>query len=108
MTETVRSLGASGLGNLMIVNVYRSTANYPLCIEGDPSDTLAHRDDGWIQISCRGKQQIYDTMIQAPCVGMHKDVMTPVMPGYYGIKDSHRNARLFWSLMQRFMRFRID
>lgn len=94
MTETVRSLGASGLGNILMVNVYRSTANYPLCIEGDPSDTLAHRDDGWIQVVCRGKQQIYDTMIQIPCVGMHPEVMTPTMPGYYGIKDSHRNSRL--------------
>lgn len=94
MTETVRSLGASGLGNAMIINVYRSTANYPLCIEGDPSDTLAHRDDGFIQVSCRGKQQIYDTIIQMPCVGMHPQIMTPTMPGYYGIKDSHRNSRL--------------
>ncbi|HVP38169.1 MAG TPA: hypothetical protein VMS93_03190 [Candidatus Saccharimonadales bacterium] len=94
MTETVRSLGASGLGNVMIINVYRATANYPLCIEGDPSDTLAHRDDGFIQLSCRGKQQIYDTILQAPCLGMHPDVLTPTMPGFYGIKDSHRNGRL--------------
>ena len=94
MTETTRSMGASGLGNIMIIDVYRATANYPLCIEGDPSDTLAHRDDGFIQISCRGKQQIYDTVLQAPCLGMHPEVMTPTMPGYYGIKDSHRNARL--------------
>jgi pyruvate ferredoxin oxidoreductase alpha subunit len=94
MTETTRSLGASGLGNILIINVYRATANYPLCIEGDPSDALAHRDDGFIQLSCRGKQQIYDTILQAPCLGMHPDVMTPTMPGYYGIKDSHRNARL--------------
>jgi pyruvate ferredoxin oxidoreductase alpha subunit len=94
MTETTRSLGASGLGNVMLVDVYRATANFPLCIEGDPSDTLAHRDDGFVQIACRGKQQIYDTMIQAPCVGMHPEVMTPTMPGYYGIKDSHRSARL--------------
>ena len=94
MTETTRSLGASGLGNAMIIDVYRATANYPLCIEGDPSDALAHRDDGFIQLSCRGKQQIYDTIIQAPCLGMHPDVMTPTMPGYYGLKDSHRNARL--------------
>ncbi len=94
MTETTRSLGASGLGNVMIINVYRATANFPLCIEGDPSDALAHRDDGFIQICARGKQQIYDTVIQAPCLGMHPEVMTPTMPGYYGIKDSHRNARL--------------
>jgi pyruvate ferredoxin oxidoreductase alpha subunit len=94
MTETTRSLGASGLGNVMIVNVYRATANFPLCIEGDPSDALAHRDDGFIQICARGKQQIYDTVIQAPCLGMHPEIMTPTMPGYYGIKDSHRNARL--------------
>lgn len=94
MTETTRSLGASGLGNAMIINVYRATANFPLCIEGDPSDTLAHRDDGFIQICARGKQQIYDTVIQAPCLSMHPEVMTPAMPGYYGIKDSHRNARL--------------
>ena len=94
MTETTRSLGASGLGNVVLINVYRATANFPLCIEGDPSDTLAHRDDGWIQISCRGKQQIYDTVLQAPCLGMHPEVLTPTMPGYYGIKDSHRNARL--------------
>ncbi len=94
MTETTRSLGASGLGNVMIIDVYRATANYPLCIEGDPSDTLAHRDDGFIQIACRGKQQIYDTVIQAPVLGMHPEVMTPTMPGYYGIKDSHRSARL--------------
>jgi pyruvate/2-oxoacid:ferredoxin oxidoreductase alpha subunit len=94
MTETTRSLGASGLGNVMVVNVYRATANFPLCIEGDPSDTFAHRDDGFIQIACRGKQQIYDTILQVPCLGMHPDVLTPTMPGYYGIKDSHRNARL--------------
>jgi pyruvate ferredoxin oxidoreductase alpha subunit len=94
MTETTRSLGASGLGNVMLVNVYRATANFPLCIEGDPSDALAHRDDGFIQICARGKQQIYDTVVQAPCLGMHPEVMTPTMPGYYGIKDSHRNARL--------------
>lgn len=94
MTESVKSLGASGLGNLLLVNVYRATANYPLCIEGDPSDTLAHRDDGWIQISCRGVQQIYDTLIQAPVLGMHPEILTPVMPGFYGIKDSHRSARL--------------
>ncbi len=94
MTETTRSMGASGLGNILLINVYRATANYPLCIEGDPSDTLAHRDDGMIQICARGKQQIYDTILQAPCLGMHPDVMTPTMPGYYGIKDSHRNARL--------------
>lgn len=93
MTETTRSLGASGLGNVMIIDVYRATANFPLCIEGDPSDAFAHRDDGWIQLCCRGKQQIYDTVLQAPCLGMHPDVMTPTMPGYYGIKDSHRNAR---------------
>ena len=94
MTETTRSMGSSGLGNIMLINVYRATANFPLCIEGDPSDTLAHRDDGMIQICSRGKQQIYDTVLQAPCLGMHPDVMTPTMPGYYGIKDSHRNARL--------------
>ncbi|HET9251428.1 MAG TPA: hypothetical protein VFP58_04865 [Candidatus Eisenbacteria bacterium] len=94
MTETTRSLGASGLGNVMMIDVYRATANFPLCIEGDPSDTLAHRDDGWIQICCSGKQQIYDTILQAPCLGMHPDILTPTMPGYYGIKDSHRNARL--------------
>ncbi len=93
MTETTRSLGASGLGNVMIVDVYRATANFPLCIEGDPSDALAHRDDGFIQICARGKQQIYDTVMQAPCLGMQSDIMTPTMPGYYGIKDSHRSAR---------------
>ncbi|MCC6650564.1 MAG: hypothetical protein IT348_05400 [Candidatus Eisenbacteria bacterium] len=93
MTETTRSLGASGLGNVMIINVYRATANFPLCIEGDPSDALAHRDDGFIQICARGKQQIYDTVLQSPCLGMHHDILTPTMPGYYGIKDSHRNAR---------------
>lgn len=94
MTESTRSLGGSGLGNLLLVNVYRATANYPLCIEGDPSDTFAHRDDGWIQICCRGVQQIYDTLIQAPCLGMHPEILTPVMPGYFGIKDSHRSSRL--------------
>jgi len=74
--------------------VYRATANFPLCIEGDPSDTLAHRDDGFIQIVARGAQQIYDTIVQAPCLGMQPDILTPTMPGYYGIKDSHRSARL--------------
>jgi pyruvate ferredoxin oxidoreductase alpha subunit len=94
MTETTRSLGASGLGNVMLINVYRATANFPLCIEGDPSDTLAHRDDGFIQICARGKQQIYDTILQAPCIGMHPEVLTPTMPGYFGIKDSHRSGRI--------------
>lgn len=94
MAETVRSLGASGLGNVVLVNVCRATANYPLCIEGDPSDHLAHRDSGFIQVMCRGKQQIYDTLLQLPAVGMHPRVLTPTMPAFYGIKDSHRTARL--------------
>lgn len=94
MTESTRSLGASGLGNVLLINVYRATANYPLCIEGDPSDALAHRDDGWVQICCRGTQQIYDTVIQSPCIGMNPEILTPVMPGYYGIKDSHRSSKL--------------
>lgn len=94
MTETVRSLGASGLGNVVLVNVCRATANYPLCIEGDPSDHLAHRDSGFIQVMCRGRQQIYDTLLQLPAVGMHPRVLTPTMPAYYGIKDSHRSGRL--------------
>ena len=94
MTETVRSLGASGLGNVVLVNVCRATANYPLCIEGDPSDHFAHRDDGFIQVMCRGKQQIYDALLQLPAVGMHPRVLTPVMPAFFGIKDSHRSGKL--------------
>ena len=39
--EKLERLGASGLGNVMMIDVYRATANFPLCIEGDPSDTLA-------------------------------------------------------------------
>src|SRR3954462_13197483 len=77
MAETVRSLGASGLGNAMIVNACPATANYPLCIEGDPSDHLAHRASGFVQLMCRGRQQIYDTILQMPAVGMHPDVLTP-------------------------------
>jgi pyruvate ferredoxin oxidoreductase alpha subunit len=94
MTETLRSLGASGLGNVVLVNVCRATANYPLCIEGDPSDTLAQRDSGFIQVMCRGRQQIYDTVLQLPAVGMNPDVLTPTMPVLYGIKDSHRSGQL--------------
>ncbi|MBI3184561.1 MAG: hypothetical protein HYZ28_20695 [Myxococcales bacterium] len=94
MTESVRSLGASGLGSVVLVDVCRATANYPLCIEGDPSDTLGHRDSGFIQVICRGKQQIYDTLLQLPAVGMHPEVLTPTMPAFYGIKDSHRNGSL--------------
>ncbi len=94
MTESVRSLGASGLGNVIVVDVCRATANYPLCIEGDPSDLFAHRDDGFIQVACRGVQQIYDTILQLPAIGMDPRVLTPSMPGYYGIKDSHRSGLL--------------
>jgi pyruvate ferredoxin oxidoreductase alpha subunit len=94
MTETVRSLGASGLGNVMIINVYRATANFPICIEGDPSDTLAHRDSGFIQVCSSSGQQIYDTILQLPAVGMDPTIMTPTMPGYYGIKDSHRISKV--------------
>jgi pyruvate ferredoxin oxidoreductase alpha subunit len=94
MTETVRSIGASGLGNIIVIDVCRATANYPLCIEGDPSDLFAHRDDGFIQVMCRGKQQIYDTLLQLPAIGMDPTVLTPTMPSYFGIKDSHRSGRL--------------
>jgi pyruvate/2-oxoacid:ferredoxin oxidoreductase alpha subunit len=79
---------------LIVIDVCRATANYPLCIEGDSSDLMAHRDDGFIQVVCRGKQQIYDALLQLPAIGMHPEVLTPTMPAYYGIKDSHRNGRL--------------
>jgi pyruvate ferredoxin oxidoreductase alpha subunit len=94
MTETLRSLGASGLGNVLVVDVCRATANFPLCIEGDSSDLLAHRDDGFVQVVCRGRQQIYDTLLQLPTITMHPDVLTPGMIGFYGIKDSHRTGKL--------------
>jgi pyruvate ferredoxin oxidoreductase alpha subunit len=94
MAETLRSLGGSGLGNVVVVNVCRSTANFPLCIEGDTSDHLAHRDSGFVQYMNRGRQQIYDSLLQLPAVGMHSLVQTPVMPAYVGIKDSHRSSRI--------------
>lgn len=94
MAEALRGLGASGLGNAMVVDVARPAGGFPGCQEGDPSDALAHRDLGFVQVACRGVQQIYDTLLQLPAVGMHPAVLTPTMPILWGVRDSHRTARL--------------
>ncbi|HEY3446616.1 MAG TPA: hypothetical protein VGK67_09640 [Myxococcales bacterium] len=94
MADSLRGLGASGLGNAMVVNVARPAGGFPSCQEGDPSDALAHRDLGFVQIACRGVQQIYDTVLQLPAVGMHPAVLTPTMPILWGVKDSHRTGKL--------------
>lgn len=94
MAPVLRGLGASGLGNAVIIDVARPPGGFPSCQEGDPSDALAHRDLGFIQVACRGAQQIYDALLQLPAIGMHPKVLTPTMPVLWGIKDSHRSARL--------------
>jgi pyruvate/2-oxoacid:ferredoxin oxidoreductase alpha subunit len=93
MTETTRSWARAGSATCSSSTstaprrTSRSASRATLRTRSRTGTTASSR-------SPRGKQQIYDTMIQAPCLGMHPDVMTPVMPGYFGIKDSHRNARL--------------
>jgi len=94
MADALRGLGASGLGNAVVVDVARPAGGFPSCQEGDPSDALAHRDLGFVQVACRGAQQIYDTLLQLPAVGMHPAVLTPTMPVVWGVKDSHRTGKL--------------
>ena len=94
MAETLRGLGASGLGNALVVDFARPAGGFPSCQEGDPSDALAHRDLGFVQVACRGAQQIYDTLLQLPAIGMHPAVLTPTMPIVWGVKDSARVSKL--------------
>lgn len=77
-----------------MVDVARPAGGFPSCQDGDPSDAFAHRDLGFVQVLCRGVQQIYDTLLQLPAVGMHPAVLTPTMPVLWGVKDSHRTGKL--------------
>jgi pyruvate ferredoxin oxidoreductase alpha subunit len=61
----------------------------PENIQADHSDTMAQRDNGWIQIYCENPQEAYDNLIQAFKIAEHSDVRTPVMVGMDGFVTSH-------------------
>ncbi len=85
---------AAGLRLPIVMAVANRALSAPLNIHGDQSDTMGSRDAGWIQLYVRDVQELYDTLIQAPRIAEHCEVMLPVMVCFDGFTLSHAIERV--------------
>jgi len=68
-----------GLRLPVVMCVCNRSLSFPGKIKATHSDSLMHRDNGWIQLYCENSQEVLDTCIQAYKIAENKDVYLPVM-----------------------------
>lgn len=73
---------------IVLINANRALSA-PLSIHGDHSDSMAVRDDGWIQLYASTPQEAYDLTLQAFPIAEDSDVRLPMMVCFDGFDVSH-------------------
>jgi len=80
---------ASGLRLPIVMPMVNRTLSAPINIHCDHSDGMGARDTGWLQIYCEDSQEVYDTLIQAPRIAEHPEILLPTMVCLDGFILSH-------------------
>ncbi|UCH35795.1 MAG: pyruvate ferredoxin oxidoreductase [Armatimonadota bacterium] len=80
---------ASGLRLPIVMPMVNRTLSAPLNIHCDHSDSMGARDSGWIQIYAEDSQEVYDSLIQAPRIAEHPEILLPTMVCLDGFILSH-------------------
>lgn len=84
----------SGVRFPMVMNLVTRAVSGPLDIRGDHSDLYYALNTGWIILTARTPQAVYDMNIIALKLAEHKDVRLPVIVAYDGFFTSHQKRKV--------------
>lgn len=84
----------SGLRFPMVMNLVTRAVSGPLDIRGDHSDLYYGLNTGWVILTARTPQAVYDMNIMALKLSEHADVRLPVIVAYDGFYTSHQKRKV--------------
>ncbi len=84
----------SGTRYPMVLNLVCRSVSGPLDIRGDHSDLVATLDMGWIILTAKDPQAVYDMTVLAVKIGEADDVRLPVIVADDGFFTSHQKRRV--------------
>jgi pyruvate ferredoxin oxidoreductase alpha subunit len=84
----------SGTRFPMVLNLVTRAVSGPLDIRGDHSDLYYGLNTGWVILTARTPQAVYDMNIMALKVAEHSKVRLPVIVAYDGFWTSHQKRRV--------------
>jgi pyruvate ferredoxin oxidoreductase alpha subunit len=97
----------SGTRYPMVLNLVTRSISGPLDIRGDHSDLYFALNTGWVILTARTPQAVYDMNIMALKIAEHSDVRLPVMVAYDGFFTSHQKRKVNYfkdrAVVQRFV-----
>ena len=84
----------SGTRFPMVMNLVTRSISGPLDIRGDHSDLYFALNTGWVILTARTPQAVYDMNIMALKIAEHEDVRLPVIVAYDGFFTSHQKRKV--------------
>lgn len=78
----------------MVMNLVTRAVSGPLDIRGDHSDLYFGLNTGWVILTARTPQAVYDMNIMALKIAEHSKVRLPVIVAYDGFWTSHQKRRV--------------
>ncbi|CEG26601.1 thiamine pyrophosphate-dependent enzyme [Bacillus sp. B-jedd] len=78
----------------MVMNLVTRAVSGPLDIRGDHSDLYYALNTGWVILTARTPQAVYDMNIMALKIAEHSKVRLPVIVAYDGFFTSHQKRRV--------------
>lgn len=78
----------------MVMNLVTRSISGPLDIRGDHSDLYFALNTGWVILTARTPQAVYDMNIVALKIAEHAKVRLPVMVAYDGFFTSHQKRKV--------------
>lgn len=84
----------SGTRFPMVMNLVTRSISGPLDIRGDHSDLYFALNTGWVILTARTPQAVYDMNIMALKIAEHSKVRLPVIVAYDGFWTSHQKRRV--------------
>ncbi len=84
----------SGTRFPMVMNLVTRSISGPLDIRGDHSDLYFALNTGWVILTARTPQAVYDMNIMALKIAEHSKVRLPVIVAYDGFFTSHQKRKV--------------
>lgn len=84
----------SGTRFPMVLNLVTRSISGPLDIRGDHSDLYFALNTGWVILTARTPQAVYDMNIMALKIAEHSKVRLPVIVAYDGFFTSHQKRKV--------------
>ena len=84
----------SGTRFPMVMNLVTRAISGPLDIRGDHSDLYFALNTGWVILTARTPQAVYDMNIMALKIAEHSEVRLPVIVAYDGFFTSHQKRKV--------------